>query len=238
MTMMTKSLCTMLLISCSAEPPAPPLLTDCVAIDDNAVIDPRAAVIDNNDWQQQLEGQTSSPTRDGTLLGDIRVWMDATPASRLSQVAAVAADDEPLLRAGLQRFDACTKRHPPTLLSFYESIFDFSTEAGDELLSSPKAARRRIVRSAEFGVFAAMTLGEDDTIQEVEVLLTDRRDDGEIEFIAYDADGRLRTSSPFPTADGGVAQLPVPFSCMGCHRAPGRGFVEVHPSPTGIPAPL
>ena len=78
--------------------------------------------------------------------------------------------------------------------------------------------RRRITRSASAGAFIAETLRADDTVRETEILLTDRRADGHIDFLEYGSDGTLRSASEFTTSTGGLTVGAVPYTCIACHK--------------------
>lgn len=138
--------------------------------------------------------------------------------------------DLSFLRRGLHRFYACERGLPLTLAAFNESITDVSAMAvGETIDSRVKGLPRRMRRSAVEGVFVAETLvntAEGFAVRETEILLTDRRNDGAIEFLEYDAAGVLRSASSFATATGDQSLGAVPFTCIACH-----GTRDVTPPP-------
>jgi hypothetical protein len=130
---------------------------------------------------------------------------------------APGALDFAFLRRGLFRFYACERAFPATLTQFTRDIFDPATDTNDVVDSDVKNLRRRITRSASAGAFVAETLLDDDTVRETEVILTDRRHDGHIDFLEYGEDGALRSASQFATGNGSDAIGAVPFTCIACH---------------------
>ena len=134
---------------------------------------------------------------------------------------ANGALDVDLLRRGLHRFYACQRGFPLTLASFNETIADIGAMVvGETVDSRVKGLPRRMRRSVVDGMFVAETLvttGGIQTVRETEILLTDRRTDGAIEFIEYDAAGALRGASSFAFEAGAQSVGAVPFACIGCH---------------------
>jgi hypothetical protein len=58
-------------------------------------------------------------------------------------------------------------------------------------------------------------------VRETEILLTDNRSDGQIDFLVYGSDGVLTDRSQFPTIDGGTHLVTSsPYTCMTCHMNP------------------
>lgn len=154
--------------------------------------------------------------------------LDAGPLGRAVVAAFAASGDASLdfvfLRRGLHRFYACDRGLPRTLADFNANIVDVaSLEEGETVDSDVKGLPRRMRRSAFDGVFVAETLLVDDvtgdiTVRETEILMTDRRRDGAIDFLEYDATGNLRSASSFATSTGGESVGSVPFTCMACHN--------------------
>jgi hypothetical protein len=93
-------------------------------------------------------------------------------------------------------------------------------------------------RSAPAGAFVAQSLvdgdGSDDgsggDVRETEVILSDRRRDGALDFVTYDAAGDRARVSRFLDEQGQTETRDAPLSCLQCHRTD-RGFVEVTPRP-------
>jgi hypothetical protein len=126
--------------------------------------------------------------------------------------------DFAFLRRGLHRFYACDRGLPLTLADFNERVVDVaSIPEGETIDSDVKNLPRRMRRSAAAGVFVAETLLErGGAVRETEIILTDRRADGALEFLEYDVNGDLRSASSFATSDGESVGA-VPFTCMACH---------------------
>lgn len=154
--------------------------------------------------------------------------LDAGPLGRAVVAAFAASGDASLdfvfLRRGLHRFYACDRGLPLTLADFNANIVDVATLAeGETVDSDVKGLPRRMRRSAFDGVFVAETLLVDDatgdvSVRETEILMTDRRRDGAIDFLEYDGTGNLRSASSFATSAGGDSVGSVPFTCMACHN--------------------
>ena len=147
---------------------------------------------------------------------------DALAAGPLGRavVGAFAQGDGELdfafLRRGLHRFYACDRGLPLTLAAFNETVVNVASIPEAETIDSDvKDLPRRMRRSAADGAFVAETL-LDGNVRETEILLTDRRGDGAIEFIEYDSNGDLRSASSFATS-GGESVGAVPFTCIACH---------------------
>ncbi len=135
--------------------------------------------------------------------------------------------DFAFLRRGLHRFYACDRGLPLTLDAFNEQVVDVASIPEAETVDSDvKGLPRRMRRSASDGVFVAETLLEPNgAVRETEIIWTDQRRDGALEFLEYDANGALRSASSFATSTGGESVGAVPFTCMACH-----GTHDVTPS--------
>lgn len=146
----------------------------------------------------------------------------STPLGR-AVVGAYAKGDGALdfafLRRGLHRFYACERGLPLTLAEFNERVVDLASIPEAETIDSDvKRLPRRMRRSGPDGVFVAETLLEPGgAVRETEIIWTDRRRDGAVEFLEYDENGDLRSASTFATSTGGESVGAVPFSCMACH---------------------
>lgn len=129
--------------------------------------------------------------------------------------------DVGMLRRGLHRFYACDRGFPATLAEFNETIADVAAmDIGETVDSRVKNLPRRMRRSVVDGVFVAETLvgpGPDQTVRETEIVLTDRRNDGALEFLEYDEAGDLRGASEFASSSGAPSVGSVPFACIACH---------------------
>lgn len=124
-----------------------------------------------------------------------------------------------LLRQGLQRFYACTRRAPATLDAFGESVAELrDLPPYLEVDSSAKNTRRRLRALPSQGIWMAQTL-VGDQIRETELILAGRRSDRALDFLAYDADGRLMDRSRFETEDGTDISGAAPYVCIICHSS-------------------
>jgi hypothetical protein len=152
--------------------------------------------------------------------------LGAAVLGAFARAGAPGGIDFTFLRQGLFRFYGCARAFPATLEAYREQVWDFRAEPEDEIVASEvKGLRRRIWRSAVHSSFIAETLREDDSVRETEIILTDRRADGDLDFVEYDEDGRLRGASEFAASGGGETVGAVPFSCIACH-----GFRDVVPA--------
>lgn len=129
--------------------------------------------------------------------------------------------DVGMLRRGLHRFYACDRGFPATLAEFNRTIADVSAmTVGETVDSRVKDLPRRMRRSVVDGVFVAETLvvtGESETVRETEIVMTDRRNDGALDFLEYDQAGDLRGASSFASSSGVQSVGSVPFACITCH---------------------
>ena len=68
-------------------------------------------------------------------------------------------------------------------------------------------------------------------VRETEVLWSNRRSDGALDFLVYDENGDLQDGSYFKTSQGPETPEASPFSCMACHRDRfnGTGFTITFP---------
>jgi hypothetical protein len=147
----------------------------------------------------------------------------------LTVVAAIDATgdvDVSTLRRGLHRFYGCSRAFPTTLAGFIADMHDWRADPQQTTPSTVKNLRRRIFRNGAAGVFVAETLNDDDSVRETEIILTDARRDGALDFLEYDAGGILRGASRFAAAGGGQTTGPAPFACIACH-----GTDVVSPAP-------
>lgn len=127
--------------------------------------------------------------------------------------------DLDLLRRGLHRFYACSRAHPTTLEGFRASIYDPTGLAPHELDSSVKNERRRLREDPAAGVFVSETV-VDGQVRETEIILAGHRPDGALDFLVYDATGRLMDRSRFITEDGVDISGAAPYVCITCHLNP------------------
>jgi hypothetical protein len=127
--------------------------------------------------------------------------------------------DTTALRRGLQRFYACVRGMPLDLDGFKRAVFDPSTLPSHDIYSNAKNTIRRLRGSEEAGIWMAETI-VDGKVRETELILKDRRVDGALDFLAYDADGQLMDRSRFETPEGIDISGAAPYVCMVCHSKP------------------
>lgn len=125
--------------------------------------------------------------------------------------------DFSFFRRGLQRYYTCSRGFPTTLEGFREAILDYEALDAQLIDSAPKCAPRRLLTSPPDGVFVAESVIGDE-VRETEILLANRRDDGQLDFVVYDAEGALADRSLFPTITPDVHVVAsAPYTCMTCH---------------------
>lgn len=144
----------------------------------------------------------------------------------LAAIAPTGEVDVTVLRRGLHRYYGCARAFPTTLAGFLADVHDWQADPQQTLPSTVKGLRRRIFRNGAAGVFVAETLNDDDSVRETEIILTDARRDGALDFLEYDVEGILRGASRFAAAGGGQTTGPSPFACVACH-----GTDVVSPAP-------
>jgi len=127
--------------------------------------------------------------------------------------------DYMLFRQGLQRYYTCSKGFPMTLEGF-QQVYGEIAEDYTDVDSKAKCNTRRLRLSPETGVYVAESIWEDE-VRETEILLTQHRTDGQIDFVVYGEDGVLTDRSQFPTIGGGEHLVTsAPYTCMTCHMNP------------------
>ena len=159
-------------------------------------------------------------------LGDTLDKADVLARGMLGRVVAasfVLGESDPtgldflFLRRGLHRYYHCDRDFPLTLDGFRASIFDFPATASSDVDSIAKCGTRRLFVNGERGAYVAESL-EDGVVRETEILLTGRRRDGNLDFLVYDADGRLSDRTRFPRRRGGGHVMGAsPYVCTACH---------------------
>lgn len=172
-----------------------------------------------------LEGQAIDDANDAV---DVAAAAELGPMG-LTVLAAIDPTgdiDVTILRRGLHRFYGCDRAFPTTLAGFIADVHDWRADPQQTAPSTVKSLRRRIFRNGAAGVFVAETLNDDDSVRETEIILTDARRDGALDFLEYDAGGILRGASRFAAAGGGQTTGPAPFACIACH-----GTDVVSPAP-------
>ncbi|WP_394826027.1 hypothetical protein [Pendulispora albinea] len=141
----------------------------------------------------------------------------------------------PFLRRGLYYHYACSRPLPASLDQLRERYGDYRTWRVETMAcAKPKNGPRRIYKNSDKGVFVSETLVGDGGIRETEVIFTKLRDDGQLDFAVYTADGQLTDRSSFATNGGGTVTAAAPYICMSCHLdATSGGFTNLRPTGTG-----
>lgn len=136
--------------------------------------------------------------------------------------------DSAFLRRGLHRYYACDRDLPLTLDEFVERYGPWSDAPTSEIAESvPKLAPRRLFAHADPDVHVAVSSTPEG--DEVEVVLENHREDGALEFLAYDERGDLVDRAPLAMTSE-LSVLPAPFTCALCHREVfANEFTIVHP---------
>ena len=125
--------------------------------------------------------------------------------------------DFTFLRRGLHRYYHCGRDFPRTLDGFRQTIYDFGAGQSQDVDSVAKCGTRRLIVNEAAGVYVAETLIEGD-VRETEILLSGRRNDGNLDFLIYNADGQLSDRSSFPTVGMGPHVMAAsPYVCTTCH---------------------
>jgi hypothetical protein len=153
-----------------------------------------------------------------------------------------AGFDFTFYRRGLFRYYTCSLSPPLTLEEFRAVVFDFSEVEYTDVDSVAKCGTRRLYTAPDGQTYVSESLVEGQ-VRETEILLTGTRQDGNIDFLVYDADGLLtdRTEFPLPavgrtphratrsrppTRPGGPELVytdrvvAAPYICMSCHANP------------------
>ncbi|WP_394843608.1 hypothetical protein LZC95_41985 [Pendulispora brunnea] len=142
--------------------------------------------------------------------------------------------DVPFLRRGLHYHYPCSRPLPATLDELRARYGDYRTWSDETIAcSKPKNGPRRIFANGEKGIFVAETL-VDAGVRETEVIFTRLRNDGQLDFAAYTAEGQLTDRSTFATNSGGTITAAAPYICMTCHlNSTNGGFTTLRPTGTG-----
>jgi hypothetical protein len=156
-------------------------------------------------------------------LGDTLLKDDVLEQGHMGRVvlASLATDDETgmdymVFRQGLQRYYTCSRGFPLSLEGF-ERIYGVIPSEYTDVDSVAKCATRRLRLAPSIGIYVAESLWEGE-VRETEILLTDNRTDGQLDFLVYGADGILTDRSQFPTLGGGPHLVTsAPYTCMTCH---------------------
>lgn len=134
--------------------------------------------------------------------------------------------DLPFLRRGLHRFYQCDRQWPLTLEDFRAAIYDYADLPGYEVHSIPKDEARRLREDHQAKVYVGETLVDGEVV-ETEILLGANRDDGALDFIAYDASGALVDRGAFVVTTGDKIGVAAPYGCISCHFEDGTFRINV-----------
>jgi hypothetical protein len=152
-----------------------------------------------------------------------RAEAEAAGESGRAILAAIAITpnhtvDLVFLRRGLYYAYNCTTPLPATIDQLVERYGDFTTwPTIDQDCAPPKDSPRRIMTNYDQGVFVAETWIDGTTLRETEVVFTNLRGDGNLDFGVYTADGLLSDRSTFATTGGSEIVGAAPYTCMTCH---------------------
>lgn len=121
------------------------------------------------------------------------------------------------LRRGLHYFYPCSRPLPGSLTELRKRYGDYKTWPVQELMCArPKDGPRRLYESHALGVYIAETV-VNGQVRETEVLFTSLRQDGQLDFAAYEENGALSDRSTFATNGAGPTTLASPYTCISCH---------------------
>jgi hypothetical protein len=120
-------------------------------------------------------------------------------------------------RRGFYRYYTCSRAFPLTLEGFQQVYGEYDSESGTVIDSVAKCGDRNLILNGAAGVYVAESITEG-PVRETEILLQGYRDDGQLEFVVYNADGMLATRTLFPTINEGPHIVTsAPYACMSCH---------------------
>lgn len=127
--------------------------------------------------------------------------------------------DFSFFRRGFHHYYTCSRGFPSTLEGFQQIYGAYDSGSGTIVDSIAKCGDRRLI-AASVDVYIAESLMEG-TVRETEILLKNTRDDGQLEFLVYDAEGLLTNRTQFPTIGNGPHVVTSsPYACMTCHMNP------------------
>jgi len=158
-------------------------------------------------------------------LGDSLPHATAQAAGPLGEVvlasiarapSSEAGMDFTFFRRGFHRYYTCSRGYPRDLEGFYATFLDFRGREGEIVDSIAKCGDRNLILDSGALVYVAESL-VDGQVRETEILLAGNRDDGQLDFLVYDADGMLTERSVFPVTSGNEIVAAAPYSCMSCH---------------------
>jgi hypothetical protein len=168
---------------------------------------------------------------DGSELGQF--GDEGLAVAHALQLANLGMPEEvtPELRRILHAQQSCAD-YPATLDELRRTWGDFTEGESRTLTSSQVTEHPRIIHEAsDLGLFAAQEMSDSGGVLETELVRTGGRPDGALEFLVYDQRGR-RVDAAQLFVSGSESNLPVPFSCMVCHRRFGTPHFDViNPAP-------
>lgn len=159
-------------------------------------------------------------------------------AGMLGQAVLVAATGEEgfdfrYLREGLQYAYHCSRPVPADLDEVRARYGDYESWGLTDLpCGLPKDERRKVWTRDDDAIVIAETVTEDGAVRETEILFRDLRDDGQLDFAAYNWNGVLMDRSTFATG-GGPTTFGAPYICVSCHAS--ENSVDVQ-RPVGLGA--
>jgi len=140
------------------------------------------------------------------------------------------------LRRGLHYFYPCSRPVPKDLATLKARYGDYlGWEETKVDCARPKNGPRLLWANEADGVFVAETVA-DGGARETEVLFTNLRSDGQLDFAVYTHDGELSDRSTFAAGAGGANEVTsaAPYTCLTCHvDTEGAGFAVRQPTGTG-----
>jgi hypothetical protein len=231
-------------VACGATLPGPPLAT---TVESEPGFADELDATDVSSVPDPLDyGSTSKLTRGivnymlGRSSGTSLTRADATAAGTFGRIilAAAAKDDAGgidlgFLRRGLHHAYLCSRPVPRDLDELVERYGDYTTWPGSTIAcSAPKDGPRRLRADEEQGIYIAETI-VDGAVRETEVVFENLRTDGQLDFVAYTAAGKLTDRSTFATPSSDVTSA-APYTCMSCHLDVDAGaFIRLFPTGTG-----
>ena len=104
------------------------------------------------------------------------------------------------------------------LNGFKKAVLDPADLPVHEIQSNAKNHVRRLRADDKAGFWMAETV-VDGKVRETEIILSNRRGDGALDFLAYDENGQLMDRSRFETPDNVDISGAAPYVCIICHSS-------------------
>jgi hypothetical protein len=236
-------------VACGTVLPGPPLAANVTEAESDYAL--RLAAIDTSVLPEVLDLSAKSTLVRGVVRYALESSVDVHSRSKLAaqgklgaavlgaiaKAGATGTDiDFGFLRQGLHYFSPCARPLPPDLATLRARYGDYKTWARiDIACAKPKNGPRIVYENAGAGVFVAETVADGGAVRETEALFTKTRTDGQIDFAAYTAEGKLTDRSTFATNTSSITSS-SPYTCMSCHVSAGK-FDVLFPSGTGAGCP-